>query len=651
MNVCPRYEDDILLAVDGSLPDRDLVALEAHAVNCAGCARALAGARAIEAQLARLDIPPLTIEEIEAHVGLVREKVAAGRERVLTPRPRTRRLTTARLAAAAAVLALLAAALGYGLFRGEMLPHPQIVDLAPGVTVPGVTAPTDPAPHGPGPHDIAPQPDDVLPQRGDMDSPRIDGEPAVVEVREPEVRVADADARTTRERPTADEAQRDAERLALARRSVATALTEAVLNEGVEPQAFATDVDMRVGELVRGDWPIVRIAESFVREDDVELARRSLRYLAARGDNLSVGSVRTATRRPELASAAWRALARVQPDRVDLLVSEPAARAAADQALSAIVERGGTRGAEAIEDALRRIDPESQLIDAERTRTLLDALAEIGPDAIPGLLRLAEQERPSRAQAVEALAKTRGAAQQLMSIVREPRPSVGAETLLAAFARIPPTGVRADEAFAWIAARAGEPRTHLQALRTLARCGSPAALAVLVQIGARDPDPALDTALAALLTLRPECAVELARGNDASGRKRDQQLLLETLSTVELPCAIPGLVALSDSTLLDLGDRRLALLACGVEGNQDDAERLVDTFAHTRERELRAAILVALQALGGADAVDRLLGDLNERSARSIREILADPELDHGGVHAQARVARELSRHMAAIRP
>lgn len=643
MNACPRFEEDILLAVDGSLPERDLAALEQHARTCTSCAQALRAARLVETHLAQIELAPLSSSEIDAHIGVIGARIRAANAQPKAPVSKrfSDALSAPRIAIAAAVLACLGAAIAFLVSRGDAPPAPTIVD--------------------------------VRDASGEEASP-----PALVGVRtsDPEPELDTSDPSLNLEQNSADprryaefaaatelaaEAQRDAERLALARRSVATALADAAFTAIPDPVAFAADVDARVGELVRGDWPLVRIVEGYARDTDLDLARRALRYLAARGDVLSLAAVRAATRKPELASEAWRALAHVQPERVDLLDRDPAARVAVDLALGSLIERGGREAAEALEDALRRTDPSrtdpsrsdpvSLAEDGARENELLDALVGLGIPAIPSLLRLAEQGRPSRALALDALARTPGAFAHLASIVREARPPIGDETLLSAFARIPPEGPRADGVFAWIAARAGESRTRSRALTTLARCGSPAALGVLVDLSARDSAVDVDDAIVTLVELRPESATELAASNDARGRKRDQQALLGMLSTIGRSSAVPGLIALSESPLCDMGDRRLALLACGVAGDADAAERLALVFARTRERELRASVLVALQNIGGAAAVDRLVADLPVRTSDAIRKILADPELHQRGVHAQARVARELSRHMAAIRP
>lgn len=643
MNSCPQFEEDILLAADGSLPERDLAALEQHAGTCTSCAQALRAARLVETHLAQIELAPLSSSEIDAHIGAIGARIRAANAQPHAPISKrlSGSISARRIAIAAAVLALIGAAIAFIVSRGDAPPAPTIVDVRDESTE-----------HISPPAVVDAQASDPEPEVDTSEpSPTLEQYPA-----DPR-RYAEFAAATE----LAAEAQRDAERLALARRSVATALADAAFTPIPDPVAFAADVDARVGELVRGDWPLVRIVEGYARDTDPDLARRALRYLAARGDVLSLAAVRAATRKPELASEAWRALAHVQPERVDLLDRDPAARVAVELTLQSLVERGGREAAEALEDALRRSDPSrsdpsrsdpvSLADDGARENELLDTLVGLGIPAIPSLLRLAEQGRPSRPLALDALARTPGAAAHLAALVRDTRPPIGDETLLSAFARIPPEGPRADGVFAWIAARAGESRTRSQALTTLASCGSPAALGVLVDLSARDSAVDVDDAIVTLVELRPESATELAASNDARGRKRDQQTLLGMLSTIGRSSAVPGLIALSESPLCDLGDRRLALLACGVEGSDEDAQELERVFDRTSERELRAAVLVALHTVRGSECVARVLADVPDQTREAILAILDSTDLAQRGVHAQARVAREITRQMARIRP
>ena len=392
----------------------------------------------------------------------------------------------------------------------------------------------------------------------------------------------------------------------------------------------------------KGHWPVIRIAEELLADDDEAVACAAARVLGRRGDRISAVALRQALAREPVAVSALDALAALGESGVGPLEEALMEERLAERALEALAGVGGRVAAEAIENAIRGRGlgaPYRNRRGLPRER-LLDGLVRCGPAALESFLRLAERARVRDGYPADVLARLElvsGADTALEELMALPH-SHPTGLLLAAAVRLQPDGL-----LPWIEDLCLDRNHRDQAFDALVRWDTPGALESMLRLWSdgRVPLQVLREPAIELVVRGPERAAELARSHARSGRQEEAHALLDFLIACEVAEAAPALAALASSKHLAEDDRQWAALAVGELGCAADAELLAEELAHinpSRQR-LVAAFLISIHDLTGEAGVNRALG---RRSARRLLDALQHASERRGAVHLH-RVARELA--------
>jgi hypothetical protein len=145
----------------------------------------------------------------------------------------------------------------------------------------------------------------------------------------------------------------------------------------------------------------------------------------------------------------------------------------------------------------------------------------------------------------------------------------------------------------------------------------------------RFPNELVEPALAAHLERSPRWALELA-GDEASPRRADELRALNE-ALLEAPCSafVPTWIELAAAKELSRGDRRFAILLAGEHGSVECIEALTDLLRRfdRKERDLKAAVLIAIHDIGGEGALEKVLAGTPKEARAKILELFrrADP--------------------------
>jgi hypothetical protein len=575
-------------SLDGRLALEEEFRLEAHLRACARCRGAAGRARLVEEALQRLPEPPLRgcapdERSIEGALARIHAGIASR-----PSAPRRMRLTpVGALAAAAASLAALALARALvspprGTGEGEA-PAARAIAAPDVPRVPRAERGAEPVPE-------------------DLAGP----------AREPGVPLAPPPARGAAPRPSgALEPHRLDEARHRVRRALATALavpgTPAQAERRFEEQSRAVQQD---------GWPVTRLLEELLDDEDPDVARGAATALGRRGDRISAGPLARALARPEIRASALAALGALGEEGIAGLAQalhDPSVRA---QALLCLGRIGGPRAAEVIERELVRAgterDPDER---EEERRVLLARLAATGTSAVRSLVRLAERGHLPEARALACLGTIPGGGAALAAELRPGRAAT--PFLLAAVERLRP-----EAALPWVEELCRASNRRDEALRCLAGWPGERALATCLRLAreGRVPRGALVETVRAQLALDSEAALRLA---DLLSVARDGQgaaVLLDLLLEAEAPAGASALAHLALAAPLSDDERQWAALAVGELGDERDAERLERGLLRlgAEQKRLRAACLLSIHALAGERGAERALASLRLHDFRPL---------------------------------
>jgi hypothetical protein len=578
----------VFAAIDGTLAIEDVFALEHHAASCTACGALLARARSLEESLARLSEPP--IEQLD--VKRSAQAIARAIERDDEERRARQRPRAAPWIGVAAAAAILVAWFAWSRARSterdvSSTPAPEIA------AVSGMHADVEPA---------ASQP-------ASTDAPRsIDAEAV-----DP-ARLSDARSRLRELVRTAAGEQREESASALAAR-----------------------IDDLAATLSREGWPILRLCESLIDDADADIARAALRYLGERGDRLSIAAIKRARTRPGLEAAALDALVdagEAGSESVQSAIRDPALRA---HVLAHVVERGTADSARAIESALRSSSRGKGTIDDKLARDLVDALAKLGEPGVRSLLHLATSRTITDAECLAALQRTGGASDALARLVETTPHEFAPALLLQAIARL-----ACIRALPFVEQMCQDSQHEIEALDALAALGGPDALRSLLKLRLSNTHVAAPLAIA--IARDGGAALELANEWIQGGNRRELKRLCDELLANASRASSGALLAIAESDLLTSSDRRWAVLVAGEVGAPADAGSVEDLLRklEPRDRELRAACLLAIHSLAGPEEVARALEWASPHSAERILALLEGREVRGRPASTLFKIAREL---------
>jgi len=597
--------------------------LEAHLEGCPACRGYAASLERLDEALAGLSDPPLQRLDVEASVRAVRARLEA--EAITAAAgPRATGRRPLRLAGALAAAALVVL-LGYLATREDE-----------GGPEEGLVQETRTEPEArptPGPREelapTEPREAEVAVEGRDDDQPS-DDQPSDDQHR---------DDGTTGD-DSMEEGPIDEDRLRSTRDEVARLLLEAAggLADDSPPErveAFAQLFDLNSLSLRRAQWPVRRLVERLLEAPDPRVGRAAARYLGLRGDRLSRSRLEQALERPELARAATLALRDAGPGGVDGLGRALHLADERDLALASLGQTGGPEAARVLAAAAADTD-----LALERG-ALLATLAGLGPAAVEPLLELGDAGHLATAELLERVGSIEGAGDRLLAGLEQRERRGRRELRLRCAAELAPLRT----------ARWLEDRVHERELRTLVRRllprvpGVPAVASLLrlaedTRLSSEDLVAMTDSALEHDAGRFAEHARVLLQGGDQAGTTR----LAELLVAVDSPLRLAGLRALLPARHLPAPLDRDLVALIGAGGDAADVEPLLERFAELGEdeRHLAASCLVALQSLGGQEAVERALDGVRGRTHSNILGLLRRRPAGSGTPPSLYKLAREL---------
>jgi hypothetical protein len=609
---CRSARARIDAAVDGTAAIESVLELEAHAAACAECRALLMRARRLEEALSRLDDPASERVDVERSLSSIARAID-GAEAERSARPTAWRLVRWTGLAAAAVI-LLALAVWNAVHE---------TDLPPGSTPGQELAAGEPVPPS---------------------APLVADPTAAIE-RDAGVRTDPSDALDTAR--LAEVRTRARELLLLASDRLPSESDPAASADGL-----ALRIDELTRDLARGGWPIVRMVEASIDDRDPRIARTAVRYLGLRGDRLSVAAIKRASVRSELEVSALFALIDAGEAGSECVQSAIKDGRLRRPVLDRLIARGTADSARGLEKVLRGT-PRRNEVTVHRSDDLetavLEALAEIGERGVPSLLHLASEGTVSFEASLAALEHARGAADALARLLEEHPRDYDPDLCLQAVRRLACT-----PAIAFVEAQATDAQRKPQAIDVLASLGGKDALKALFRL--RVADSTVAPVLSRTLAGDGRAARDLALEWTELGQKRDLKVLCDALfendssgppseapSTGALGAA-PALILLAGSDLISSSDRRWAVLLAGEVGQRADSAPIEDLLRRqsARDKELRAACLIAIRSLTGPDHTARVLAWASPQSSARIQALLDGRDARGKPASTLFKIAREL---------
>jgi hypothetical protein len=281
----------------------------------------------------------------------------------------------------------------------------------------------------------------------------------------------------------------------------------------------------------------------------------------------------------------------------------------------------------------------------------IDTLASTGAVAARAFLRMASDGTLTRAEVVDALARTEGAAGAIAGFVRSRPRGIQDGVALAAIAALQPKG-----ALPLLERRCVEQRERRkEALEVLASYGDRDALEALVRIAAsgRIPSAEIEAPIRMVLATSRDAGRTVVEEATRAGRRVELLVLQQILASTPTSASAPALIALGGSHLLPSSDRRWSILLAGETGISADAEAVAQLFWSSRsaDRDVRAACLIAIQNLGGPAHLERFAETLPRRVAERVIALLATRESKDRPASTLSRLARELETALAPLAP
>ena len=444
--------------------------------------------------------------------------------------------------------------------------------------------------------------------------------------------------------PSASDRERDRDRLAGARAAVRTILERA--GQGMDAESsqeavtsLVLSVDEDAAQLRQSGWPLVRLVEGMVDDEDLVVAGAACLYLGRQGDSLSARIVGRALQRADLAPLVVRALLDLGP------LGRPALAPAVEAPLTRAQVLAGLQQAE--DEGALELFARAYLTSAsqaEESDDLLTPLAAAGP---AGLERLAALHATGALEdeTYQALVRaTEGAADWFAAKIPSARRQDLRSVLLGA------ASVAPDAAASWLEQHLHDRSTQLLTRELLPRVEGRACVEVLLRLA---QDPRLSSAELAELTtaslvLDSERFVRAASPTSsfgASGRRALADLLL----AVEERESLGPLVQLLASPELEDSVRAEIAVRLGGQGVDGALPALVQTFdaCSAAQHHLAAACLLAVAREGGEEAASLLLDHCSRRTRQNILSLLKRRPPSERTSSSIYKLARELKSSLS----
>lgn len=674
---CRRQRARLFAAVDGALTLDERFELDAHLESCARCRELARALDVLDSGFAALSQPPIEHLDLETQLRAIHERGAA-RARPLA-RPRTLRVAAAAALVVGTALGALWLARRGGEATGRAV-EPRTADDASCMTTdaPAGASPAEPsvaATDRPERGTRAAPAESMassIPARRDDAAARDAGARELAPPNTPDASAAASSAAVeagSRDEPDARSIEELARRSAARQRLAEVLVATWTRTKDAERDALSLAFADATRELAREGIPIARVAADLADStgstgptegDDLDVARAALRYLGTQAGRVELRSVERALKRPELHDAAALALVDLGEAGAELVARECTTDADPTPLFARLSARGDRDAAASLERCVRELASRARSPrESTARRALLAAradeaarmLARHAGAGVESLLRLARDGSLAIEDLGALLALAPGGRERIDELLRAPKPQLDPRVTLQAVASLrPPAGVD------WLYARALETRNEqAAALGVLADYGDGASLRALLRLKAsgRVESTRIEAALDQALERGPDSAAELAR---ELAERRDRvglAQLFDELARAPRAAHVRALLEIARAELLPDVERRAALELATEFGSAGDCVALAELFRALppRERELRAATIVALHRLGGRAALERVFAREAEARVTRLVTLLEAPGASTRLSNTLFRVARELDAAADTLLP
>ncbi|MFT7484802.1 MAG: hypothetical protein ACI9F9_000646 [Candidatus Paceibacteria bacterium] len=412
-----------------------------------------------------------------------------------------------------------------------------------------------------------------------------------------------------------------------ARQEVRTALlleVSALQERTVDLAAFASRFDESANGLRRLGWPVLRLVEHALADEDVQVASAAARYLGLRGDRSSLRHMEDALERVELAEQitlalgdagkgglAGLAVALARPEQRSL-ASELIVRMRSEQASHVLAsafatERAASSGTESGSD-------------------LLASLVAMGDVSLPALMDLGQREVISVPDLCELLMELPGAGSMLANALNADQPS-GRKSRERVQIRLRCAAIVVpDMAAQWMLAHVHERSWREFVLEQLPTLKSTALIDAIVQLDgdSRLSTQELDRLVRDSLRSNPRSFTQAIAYRVQGSSPEWQRSLAERLVAADTVAALAPALGLIHSFQLKDNLRSDLITLVGEYGSVDNLLQVQTVFENCTEdnRSLAAACLVTIERLGGPSAVSEALQGADSRSLSNLLHLL-----------------------------
>jgi Putative zinc-finger len=632
---CSQARRRILASRDARLSLAERLELDEHLQGCEAC-RALDLADAsLDEALAALPEPPIERIDLDAAVRAVRARIdGAELERSAQHARRARLRRWVGWSVAAAAVAALAGWLILGRGGSSTASRNELVESVPppatSPVVPGSDVELDGAPE---------QPSSVAQADIESDPPRAtrpDANPSEI-AQLSESPAVDAEP----EEPPIDVERHDRARAAVREAfALAVAARAGSAEESDVLAARLQTVEAPLKDIAADGWNVSVLAERVLADADAEVAGLAARWLAQKGDRLSINKIGAVLTRPNAPAALRRqaTLALLDDGEPGIAALGPALADAELRALT--LERLIARGSPASVEVMAKALAETRQ-DGAAAADLAHALARLGEPGVDALLESVRHGGLVAESALSELRRTRGAPERLAVLLGERASARVIDARIEAAARL---GLA--EVLPLLRERALDRGHRNEALAQLSAFPSRGALAIVLELwsSSRFGEDELGATARSILERDPLEGLALVGELEQPMQEPTLHDLVDLLLATDSRSAAPSLARLVGSPWLPSDERQWAAVALAELGSAEEAQRLAETLRELQpeDQRLAAACALAIHALGGASALRETFGPADAPVAERLIALLERRPSDRNPAATISRAARLL---------
>lgn len=438
----------------------------------------------------------------------------------------------------------------------------------------------------------------------------------------------------------------DDSRMAQARAQVRTQLSLAYVDwktGTTPPEAYALDVEQRTIELRKQSWPVIRISEGLLTDEEITVASAAARYLGLRGNRGSLRRLQRALERNDIQQPVILALSDAGAEGLMALCEGLMIPALRERVSELLLHQQSPLAAQAVADLIARQATEE---DHWRDPELVELLIAMGSQSLPALFALGQSETLSFEELCAVLEDIPSSGSYLVSALSSSPVSTrsGSKALRI---QVRCAGVfAAHTASRWLQDRLHERTWHDFCIEQLPRLKGVAGVEALVQL---DDDPRLGSVE---LDGLYEQALAIDTGRFLATLEQWKQLhnpvesetLARRMLSLGTAPALPVIRALLKHSSFNepLVQDLLHFLMRHGEAEDTAIAGIMLAACTEEQQQLAAATLLVLHQLGGEGIVESALVGLSQRQQSNILQLLRRHKSEQRTTPSLYKLAREL---------